>query len=189
MEKKLKISVFILLGIIGVFCILIIFLGIELTQNTGKENYEYIISDEMKKETKSPEMIHVILSLYKGEVNPKFIAKSNYYFIDSVIPRYQKECKNLDKAQKYFSDNKEDIYYDTGIEEEQEFLDLIENINKLNKSKIESSRFDKKDVIVSDKCLETKLYVKSKKDTEIKFKVTIDNKMNPNTPFIKYSAN
>lgn len=183
-RKFLKQIIWILLLIICLLLVLVVKIS---NIRDSKESFEYIISDKMDEETVSPSMIHVVLGLYKGDVDPKAISKSTYYFVNTVIPKYYQKYSSIEKAESYYDKYKEDIYLDTGIDNKEEFIKLINQINKIENSKIISSRFDKDYIIVTEDYLETILYVKLENDKEVSFKVIINNDYSLKTHFIKYS--
>ena len=185
MKRKRRILILLILVLLMCMITLII---IKNQLRTPEENLKYINSNEMDKGTVSPEMIHVVIASYEGELNPKAISKSTYYFINYVIPEYLNECKNDSKTDKYFEKNKDKINLDIGINNKDEFKNLIQEIKKLSgKLEFESSRFDKDNINKESYNLKTILYVKYKNNSEISFNVTISNKIYNNKSSIKFS--
>ncbi len=162
----------------------------ENAPRTSEENLAYINSDELEEGTISPDMIHVVIALYEGELNPKAISKSTYHFINHLVPEYLKKCKNDEVARKYFQKNKDNINFDIGISKEEEFVNLIHEIQKLSGNlEFESSRFDPDEVIVKSNHVEAVLYIKYKNNDEIAVTIRLSNKVYENKNSIKFYAN
>ena len=86
------------------------------TQRTEVEKYlNYINSEEIGEEVKTPKMMHVVLAAYKGNVKDLSIVKSITYFKTNIIPEIQENTKN------------HIVYIKKGFEYQQEY-------NKLQKS-------------------------------------------------------
>lgn len=177
MKKRIKINKKILLLIIIIVVVVLIALIMLLdTTKSHINNLEYINSDEMNEGTFSPEKIHVLLQIYKGDLNPKAISKSTYYFTQSLVPEYYKKCKTEFSAKRYYFNNKKNIFIDTGINSEEDFLKLNSEIQKLSGELIfESSRFGIDEMKKKSDGVETYLYIKYKNNDEIKIKVIIYN--------------
>ncbi len=191
MKKKKNILIVIMIILLIILMIVIVTLNKLKTKNdrTSEENLEYINSDELEEGTISPDMIHVVIALYEGELNPKAISKATYYFINDLVPEYLKKCKNEEVTRKYFEKNKDNIYLDIGINKEDEFVNLINEIKKLSgKLEFESSRFDKDSINVKSNHLETVLYIKYKDNEEIAIRMKLLNRVYENKTSIKFYA-
>lgn len=168
-----------ILAVIMILMILLLSLIILLIQNkrTPKENFKYIYSDEMDEGTFSPEMIHIVIARYEGDINPKAITKASYNLINKVIPTYSKYCKDEKSMKDYFDKNKNEITLETGILTENEFEKFINEINKLSgKLKFESAKFDRESITVNKNDLEVVLKIKYKDNEEISINTKINNK-------------
>ncbi len=183
-KKIIFVTMLILLIILAVLLIVL-----KNNIRTPKENLSYINSDEMEEGTFSPDKIHVIIAayVYEGELNPKAISKSTYYFINSIIPEFLKQCTDDEKTDKYFEKNSENIKINIGITEKEEFEALINEIRKLSgKLEYENSWFDLDSINRTRHNLETILHIKYKDNPEITVKLTISNKQYRNKTSIKY---
>lgn len=184
--KKRKILIILILIILLVLMITLIILKSHI--RTPKENLEYINSDEMDSGTFSPQMIHIVIAYYEGDLNPKAISKSTYYFVNNMIPKLLKECSDDSKIDKYFEKNMDEIKFNIGINDKDEFKALMQEIKKLSgKLEFESSRFDRDNITRENSSLKTILYVKYKNNPELSFDVTISNKVYNNKSSIKFS--
>ncbi len=188
MRNKVQRKIIIAMIILLIALIIVIFQLNKLKgTRTSKENLEYINSDELEDGTVSPDMIHVVIALYEGELNPKAISKSTYHFINHLVPEYLKKCKNEEITREYFQRNKEDIYLDIGINKEEEFISLINEINTLSGNlEFESSRFDKDTLVVKNNRVEAVLYIKYRNNDEINVNVNLYNKVYSNRTSIKF---
>ena len=185
--KKKKLLVFIFLVIILLIIFTLLLRISIINKNSSQDNLEYIYSEEIKEGTTSPDMIHVVIALYKGEVDPRSISKSTYYFINTVVPNYLKKCTNDKKTEKFFKKNLDNIKMDVNTNKS-EFKGLISEIRKLSgELEYESSRFDSDTIRRTNKGLEAMLYIKYKNNPEISVKVTILNEPDLNKSPIKYT--
>lgn len=187
MKKNILLILILILLVVLIICII----GLSKIKKirSSEENLEYINSDELDEGTISPEMIHVVIALYKGDLNPKAISKSTYHFINHLVPEYLKKCTNEEITKKYFQKNKYDIYLDTGINKEEEFINLINNINKLSGNlEFETSRFDKDSIVKNNNGIEAILYIKYKNNEEISVKVKLLNKVYSDKTSVLFSV-
>ena len=189
MKKNLKrIRKKILITIIILTILLVALLIVVFMQTNTKRNLEYINSDEMNEGTVSPDFIHVVVASYKGKLNPKAISKSTYYFINELVPKYLKKCDNSESARKYFQRNLKDIKLDIGVEKEEEFLKLMEEIQKLTPElKLERSYFNMDEIENNYNNTKANLYIKYENNPEISVKLTISNRIYQDKSTIKFS--
>lgn len=186
--KKKKINpkkiILILLILIIVFLSLIL---VRLNVRTVGENFEYIYSDEMDKNTFSPEMIHLVIAAYEGDENPKAITKATYNLIVNLIPEYVKKCVDESQTQKYYEKNKDTIYLLLGIDNQEEFNKLIKEVNKLSGDlEFESAKFDRETIEKNTNNLTVVLKIKYVNQEEISINVKIDNRTSSTRPTIKF---
>lgn len=180
-NKKIVISMLIVLTILIV--ILIVLINI---LRTPQETFEYIYSDEMDKGTFSPEMIHIVIAAYEGEVNPKAISKSTYYLITEIIPEYLNKCKDGD-TNKYFDKESNSIYLMTGIKNKEDFKKFMDELKKLNGNlKFEYAKFDRESVKVNENDLEVVLKIKYQNQEEISVNMRIKNTESETRPSIEF---
>lgn len=180
--KKRRIIIILLIILLIVVLSLII---IKLNIRTPRQNLDYINSNEIDEGTFSPQMIHVVVASYEGDLNPKAISKSAYYFLNTVIPKYLKECND---SEKYFEKNKDAIKLDIGVTNSEEFSNLMQEIKKLSGNlEYESSRFDADNIKKDFKGLKTTLYIKYKNNPEISFDITISDKIQSDRNSVKFS--
>lgn len=189
-EKKIKkkfvvlliVCCLLLLSLLGA---LLYFVIAELPEN----KLTYINSDEMKEGTTSPKMIHVVISRYDGDLNPKAITKSTYNFINSIIPKYLKKISNEDEAISYYNKNIQEIYTEIGIRNQNEFIDLYKEISKLEgELEYESSKFKLNEVEKGNRETEANLYIQYSNNPEICIKIIVSNRVYENRTSIKYTT-
>lgn len=185
-KKKINPKKIILILLILIIVLLFLLL-IRLKARTTKENFEYIYSDEMDENTFSPEMIHLVIAAYEGDVNPKAITKSTYNFITNLIPEYLNKCVDENETQKYFERNKESIYLLLGIDNQEGFKNLIQEIKKLSGDLVfEYAKFDRETIKRNTNNLTVVLKIKYENQEEISVNVKIDNKISSSRPTIRF---
>ena len=171
MKRKITIAILLVLLFI---CLLVI---INMRRIKTKINLSYINSEKVNEGTFSPNNIHVLLAYYEGETKGPAITKSLYYFITDRVPEYRNKCKDEKKAKSYFKKNKDIIYEDIGIKDEDKFLELISLISKLPEDLVyESSNFEMGEMSKDSNGLTANLYIKYKNFEKIKIRISISNK-------------
>lgn len=177
--------------IIVIFLILIIILiSLLLLMQKVKETeqkFEYIYSDSMNDGTFSPKMIHLVIAAYEGDVNPKAITKATYNFITDLIPKYINIDNDESEIQKYFERNKEAIYLLVGIDNQDDFKNLMQEINKLSyNSEFEKAEFDRETIKKNINNLTVTLKIKYANQEEISINMRINNSVSSSKPAIKF---
>ena len=156
-----------------------------------EERLEYIYSDEWNSEPYPLKMNYIIRN-YQGNLKAQNMGKSIYYTETVVFPKYYKKLRKAseEKIKNYYTRNAEEIKKDFGIEQEEDFCDLIENLQRLQKRKIEfeSSQIESLYVQKKDDRVETVLYVKYKNCVEIGFYLRVLNQPDINYSPIQYTA-
>lgn len=175
--KKKKI---IIIGVILLIILMIYLLSFVLLKSRTRapyENFKYIYSDEMDEGTFSPEMIHIVIALYEGNINPKAITKASYNLITQIIPTYLRICKDDKSIQEYYENNSKQISLEIGITKEEDFKKFVDEIKKLSGNlKFEYAKFDRETIEINKNNLEVVLKIKYKEQEEISFNVRINNK-------------
>lgn len=194
MEKKIK-KMLILLGIL--LCILVLgWIGYYLKNRDvieAKQNLKYINDSNQwnREEVRYPERASSIKNVYEGELTIKDIGKSMYYFTTEVIPKYYNELKGADENAilEYYAKNSEIIAIDTGIDNEEDFGNLIQMIQKLNSENLTLDSFiiDKNKTKAKSSYTETILYITYKDNEEIGFRIKIYNQIKKDASTLIYS--
>lgn len=194
MEKKIK-KMLILLGIL--LCILVLgWIGYYLKNRDvieAKQNLKYINDSNQwnREEVRYPERASSIKNVYEGELTIKDIGKSMYYFTTEVIPKYYNELKGADENAilEYYAKNSEIIAIDTGIDNEEDFDNLIQIIQKLNSENLtlDSFTIDKDKTKAKSSYTETILYITYKDNEEIGFRIKIYNQIKKDASTLIYS--
>ena len=177
-----------LITILGILLLVLVLISIIITSDKKPEDVlAYINSDEMKDGVTSPDMIHIVLGLYKGELNPKALSKSTYIFISEIIPEYSSKLKNEKQVEKYFDKNTERIKLELGITGKKDFKELVEKVQKLKGNlNLEYATFDKDSVKVNRNNTQADLKIKYYENPELTFNITIHNKVKGNSSTIVY---
>lgn len=157
-----------------------------------EETLYYVYSDEIKYHETSPERIGHVYHAYKGDVNPKAITKSTYYFTHVLVPDYYKDFSSGKTSIKsYFDKNKEAVDVYTAIKSFDEFEKLVNAILNIKPSDgklvYESSRFDSDSIVVDGSgTLKVDLYIKYKNCDEFKVKMSMKDTSKYTTSAIGY---
>jgi hypothetical protein len=161
---------------------------IKAMDNSSEKKLEYINSDDIDESVISPDMIHVVISKYEGELNAKAISKSTYYFVTELIPKYKENCTDEETATKYYNKHQDDIINEIALKSEKSFLNIVNKINTLQGDlELESYKFKMDEIENTSDSTIARLYVKYKDNEEISFKVTIYNRQYSNQSSIKYT--
>lgn len=178
MSKKATIIIaIVLLSIISLYSIYGAIISIR--QKKEVENYmNYINSDEIGSELKTPDLMHVVLSAYKGEANGLKILKSVMYFKNNLIPDIQKNCGNRLFAKIYYSRHSKQLYNEFGINNKEEFYALVDKCNQLgNVENLKTVRFDTDSIKRVSDGVYVELKMKADGNSEVTFNVGILNEV------------
>ena len=76
--------------------------------------------------------LYKLFNTYKGELSAEVISKTYNNLAVNIIPRYYKDCNNLDdaKLEKYYNKNKKVIKVELGIEDFQNFNTFIKYLSE-----------------------------------------------------------
>lgn len=193
MDKKVKrimIGLFLILLIL-LIVVLIILQNQKVDSKAVKRDLSYINNNEWNDEI-HPNGMPKLVSLYRGKLTAQNMGKSMYYFATDVLPTYYDELKDA-KEQKilsFYNTNAKLIAKETGIENEQDFETLIENIRKLNAEHLvlESFRIDKDKIEPSSKSTEAILYITYQGNDEIGFNLKIYSALRNEISSLVYSV-
>ena len=146
------------------------------------DNYlNYVNSEDIGKEVKSPDFIHVVLAAYEGEVKGKTIVKSISYFENNIISEIQNKCKNKISAGIYYSQHSNQLYKEYGIANKKEFNSLVQKCKQLDDiSNIKTVEFNVDSIDVKGDCLNVELKIKDTSNNSAIFSVKILNKTQTN---------
>ncbi len=184
MNKIIKRIVIIIVVVILFIILSIYFLNTQKMENEGY-TLSYMNSDDISSSTKSPTNIHVVLAKYIGDVKPKTISKFSYNFAYNIIPNYVKlieQGKLKENDRFFYFNNKKLILIQTGIDNYDEFNNLIKKISVLSgELEIENVVIPIASIDTSKVEFESEINIKYKNNEELKFKLVIgknsDNKM------------
>lgn len=131
MKKKIKILILILL------LLLILMIVILFNNSAYKAMYklkDINIEDNMGDGTQIPNDMYKLIKEYKGNLDTEIISKTYYNFANNLLPKYYKECKDLDEKElnKYYKKYKNTIYIELGYESFENFEVFINYIKKLS---------------------------------------------------------
>ena len=194
MGKKIK---YIMLILVSLLIVLIMFYILYIYNNReeikAQKNLEFINnSEKWDYEVKFPNRASNIKNVYEGDLSIKDIGKSMYYFTTQVLPKYYLQFKNSSEEDivSYFNENSKIIAIDIGVENQDDFIEIIESIQNLNSGSLtlESFRIDKDFIKAKSDYTETVLYITYQGNEEIGFDVKINNKIKENSSSIEYTA-
>ena len=139
----------------------------------------YIYGNEINYNETSPARIGQVYHAYSGDVNPKAISKSTYFFMTVLVPDYYKEFSSGKiNTNSYFEKYKNEIDIYTAIKSYDDFEKLVSAILNIKpadgKLVYESSRFDPDTITVdASGTLRVDLYIKYKNCEEFKVKMSM----------------
>lgn len=178
--------VFLIVSLLNVILLIINISNINKTEQT----LQYIASDEVSKGIESPKFIGKTLSQYSGDVKAISISKACYIFATEILPRYKKECTNNKTMDNFYDSHAGDIFILTGIENKEDFSNLIDKTKNLDENLIfENYRFDLSKTSIDDNSITAILYIKYKYCDEIMINVKIYNNVYNDRSSICFSAN
>lgn len=131
MKKKIKILILILL-------LLLILMIVILFNNSAYKAMDKLkdinVEDNMGDGTQIPNDMYKLIKEYKGNLDTEIISKTYYNFANNLLPKYYKECKDLDEKElnKYYKKYKNTIYIELGYESFENFEVFINYIKKLS---------------------------------------------------------
>lgn len=131
MKKKIKILILILL-------LLLILMIVILFNNSAYKAMDKLkdinVEDNMGDGTQIPNDMYKLIKEYKGNLDTEIISKTYYNFANNLLPKYYKECKDLDTKElnKYYKKYKNTIYIELGYESFEDFEVFINYIKKLS---------------------------------------------------------
>lgn len=176
--------------IISVFIVILIAITIIATYNTiiqrnQKKQIEkfmnYINSDEIGSELKTPKFMHVVLATYKGKVEDLAILKSIMYFNNNIIPEIQQKCDNKIESKIYYKNHSLQISKQIGINNFDEFYEIVDKCNTLTENdEIEYIKFDIDSIKKDNKGLNVILFLKYNQSEEVSFNILILNNVYSN---------
>lgn len=158
--------------VLVIICLGIILINTQKIEKSGL-SLEYMNSDEITEDIKSPTNIHVVLAKYKGEIKPKTISKFSYNLAYNIIPKYvgllnEGKIKVNDKF--HYLINKNIILYQTGIDSYEEYNQFLNKIANLSGNlEIEYYNIPINSINASANELVAKLNIKYKDNDEITF--------------------
>lgn len=188
MDKRVKKTMICLFGILA---ILVAVLWISLRKDSTTERVEYINNNEWNQEV-YPEGMPKLVRAYQGKLTAQNMGKSIYYFTTDTIPKYYSKLKNANDSEifSYYNANSRLILIETGINDQQDFKELIASIQVLNSDELtfDSFRIDKDNIEAFGKYTETTLYITYQKNVEIGFNVKIYNTQQKEASSLVYTA-
>ncbi len=195
MKEKIT-RILLLLGI--VLCVLvlicIVYYLMHQEEMQARQNLKYINDSEQwnREEVKYPTRANEIKNVYEGDLDIKDIGKSMYYFTTQVIPKYYNTLRNAtdEEVVAYYEENKKVIALDTGIDEEEDFVQLIQNVQKLQTDvlSLKSFRISEGSVKKQSSYTNASLYILYENNEEIGFEVKIFKQIKENMSTVVYTS-
>lgn len=192
MNRKIKNIIIVFILFLIILILLLIFLQNQKNKmDKIEEKLAYINSDEWNDET-YPNGMPKLFRTYKGKLTAQNMGKSIYYFTTEVIPSYYSKLKEgtNDEISSYYQSNSGIIEIDTGINNKQDFQQLILSIQKLqaNELILDSFKIDKDNIKSSGNYTDAILYITYEESDEIGFNVRIYNNLKENSSSLVYTA-
>lgn len=157
-----------------------------------KKLKEINVADKMSETMVIPDYLNRINEQYTGDMSTQIIAKTYNNFAESIIPKYNKKCKNMgtEELRKYFNKNKKIILIELGYNNFNDFNAFINQIKTLSgdKLELEEYRIAKTTVKKEDGKVTAYLLIKYKNNQQIAFKTKLQNQVQKNKTSIDYSC-
>lgn len=188
-KKKIAILIFILVIVMIALIILLKVFEANDDLAISKEKLAYINSEEWNDEL-FPKGMPAFLRSYSGEQTSYNIGKNIYYVADELIPKYNKNLKDLSEQElkEYFEENRELIEINFGVRTERDFMTLMKKILKINSTSFQLQNFyiDESSVMKSDSNTKATLYIKYDGADEIKIDIKVYNQLQETVSSIMY---
>ncbi|MBR3132991.1 MAG: hypothetical protein IKG42_02790 [Clostridia bacterium] len=195
-KKKIRFLILMIIIINLIFMMLLAFV-LQMSRNSNNEekesnnnsdtlvyktvDLEKEVNNEFKNDKKIvPEGFTFLVRFYEGNLDDDYVFEKIYSFIYEFIPTLQEKTKNLTNEEiiKYYNDNSKEIINITGIEDKNDFLELVKSlgdnntIENYNKCVFDTESFDsdeyyskcKLDIIYNDEVLHFLIYLANNKD-------------------------
>lgn len=176
-RKKNKKIVLTIIGLILLILFLILIIKyIYLTDDLliSKEKLKYINSEEWNNET-YPKGMPAFIRAYKGNQSTHNIGKSIYYIVTELIPKYNEKMKELsiEERKEFFEKERELVLINFGIKAERDFMNLVDEILKLDSQNFELESFyiNENSIKTIDSATKAVLHIKYKNCKEIKINI------------------
>lgn len=105
---------------------------------------EIMISNDMKDDLVLPKGLYKLGAEYDGRLSTEIICKAYNNLAVNIIPKYYKQCKDLDdnSLTKLFEKNKEVIYLELGYDNVSDFKDLISSLKTLKTDTLKFENYE-----------------------------------------------
>lgn len=190
-NKSLKIIVVVMVILSIVNTIIYMVRSKQVAKKTQEEflkaNQE--ISEKYYSDKKLPQNVVSLKSKYKGELQ-----REDYYrsvnAISIYIPELSSKIKNVSNLDKYYEENKNEIYVATGIRDKEEFKSLAELVKKIGfeKAEYEYSKIDRTSYLNTKEYLRFITTIKYKGKEEISLYTYFANAKKEDTPNVRYEV-
>lgn len=154
---------------------------------------EIMVSNEMADDLILPKGLYKLGAEYDGRLSTEIICKAYNNLAVNIIPKYYKQCKDLDDndLSKVFEKNKEVIYLELGYVDFSDFKELISALKKLktNTLKFESYELNVDSILENDKDFSMYLSIKYADNDELLLNSYVNKKKTTDTTPIILKAN
>ena len=188
-KKKILIILTILLLIL---LILVICLKITTKEDEiaiSKEKLAYINGENWNEEI-YPKGMPAFVRSYSGKQTTHNLGKNIYYVVNELIPKYNNNLKDKDEKEleKYFEKNRELILLNFGIRTERDFLNLVDEILKVDSTnfKVQNFYIDESSIKKEKDCTKATLYIKYEGSKEISIDIKALNEIKNDETSVQY---
>lgn len=142
-----------------------------------QEFLDYTNSTEKGGELITPNYLHVVLGVYKGEASGLNILKSINYFTNNIVPEIHKKCGNIITSRLYYNNHKTQLQKQIGIDNFDDFYEIVKKCELMNDEEytIEKIEFDKDSLNKDKDGVTASFRVKYINSGEIEFNVKVLN--------------
>ncbi len=194
-KKYIKITIFtfVILLILLITCIIIYNVLKGKNEPIYEENLE--AQQEVDEEYLENQMIipgeyNFLIRLYEGNVNENVFYSAIYKLVFEEIPEINANLKNksIEEIENYYQNNKERIYSNLGIDNFEDYNEIVKEVSKLENITYKSSKFDTRSFAQNSETGYSSLNLEINFETSsISLKMFIINEIQDNKPKIKFA--
>ena len=137
-----------------------------------------------------PGEYNFLIRLYEGNVNENVFYSAIYKLVFEEIPEINANLKNksIEEIENYYQNNKERIYSNLGIDNFEDYNEIVKEVSKLENITYKSSKFDTRSFAQNSETGYSSLNLEINFETSsISLKMFIINEIQDNKPKIKFA--
>lgn len=183
--KKAKYVKFLIILCMIILIGIILFLVFNKELHAQNKLEEIMVSNDMDDNLILPKGLYKLGAEYNGRLSTEIICKAYNNLAVNIIPKYYKQCKDLDDSSlsKLFEKNKEVIYLELGYDNVSDFKDLISSLKilKTDNLKFESYELNGDSLVENSKDFSIYLSIKYTDNNEILLNSYVNKKKTTDT--------